>query len=132
MYAACDSGQGHGKELLIVEPNGSTKTFPGVYPYDDEGGLAVAPDGSVIAGDYLSVVRVTLQGVHTIIDLAKGSTGAHALGPDEAMEPNGIAVDRHGNIYLVSTSSTGNGIFTGIIEIHTNGRVQVLWSHASR
>jgi hypothetical protein len=66
LYAACDSGggdsgAGHGKELLIVEPNGTTKAFPGVYPYDDEGGLASAPDGTVVVGDYLSVVRATTQ-----------------------------------------------------------------------
>jgi len=132
LYAACDSGEGHGKELVIVEPNGSTKALPGVYPYDDEGGLATAPDGTIIAGDYLSVVRVTPEGVHTIIDLAGGPRVTSALGPNGSMEPNGIAVDRHGNIYLASTGSAGNGTFTGVIEVHTNGRVQVLWSRPPR
>jgi hypothetical protein len=133
LYAACDSGggdsgAGHGKELLIVEPNGTTKAFPGVYPYDDEGGLASAPDGTVVVGDYLSVVRATTQTVDPIIDLSKGSMGAGALGPDSSMEPNGIAVDRHDNIYLAATSGSGNGTFTGIVEIHANGHVHVLWS----
>lgn len=131
LYAACDSGAGHGKELLIVEPNGTTKVFPGVYPYDDEGGLAPAPDGTVVVGDYLSVVRATLQAVDTIIDLSKASMGARALGPASSMEPNGIAVDRHGNVYLAATSGFGNGTFTGIVEIHANGHVQVLWSRPS-
>jgi len=48
------------------------------------------------------------------------------------MEPNGIAVDRHGDVLPRSTSGFGNGTFTGLIEIHTNGRVQVLWSRPSR
>jgi hypothetical protein len=132
LYAACDSGAGHGKELLIVEPNGTTKTFPGVYPYDDQGGLAAAPDGTVVVGDYLAVVRATAQGVEPIIYLSKGTMGAGALGPANSMEPNGIAVDRHDNIYLAATSGFGNGTFTGIMEIHANGHVQVLWSRPSR
>ena len=131
LYAACDSGGGHGKELLIVQPNGSAKAFPHVYPYDDEGGLAKAPDGTVIAGDYYSVVRVTPQGVRTIINFTPGASGSRALGPNGSMEPNGIAIDRDGNIYLAATSGFGNGTFTGIIELHTSGRVQVLWSRPS-
>jgi hypothetical protein len=137
LYAACDSGgsvsgAGHGKELLIVEPKGTTKAFSGVYPYDDESGLASAPNGTIVVGDYLSVVRATPQAVHTIIDLSKGSTGARALGPDGSMEPNAIAVDGHDNIYLAATSGAGNGTFTGIVQIHANGHVQVLWTRPSR
>ncbi len=132
LYAACDSGGGHGKELLIVEPNGTTKTFPGVYPYDDEGGLATAPDGTVVVSDYLSVVRATPKAIDPIISLSKGTMGAGALGPASSMEPNGIAVDRRDNIYLAATSGFGNGTFTGIIELHANGHVRVLWSRPSR
>ena len=134
LYAACDSGAGHGKELLIVAPNRSTKAFAGVYPYDDEEGLATAPDGTVIAGDYLSVVQLSPHGVRTIINL--GYRARHAFlgrirGIPGSMEPNGVALDKHGNVYLASTSGFGNGTFTGILELHTNGRVQVLWSRPS-
>ena len=134
LYAACDSGAGHGKELLIVEPNRSTKAFAGVYPYDDEEGLATAPDGTVIAGDYLSVVQPSPHGVRTIVNLGYGSRHAflgRVRGIPGSMEPNGVALDKHGNVYLASTSGFGNGTFTGILELHTNGRVQVLWSRPS-
>ena len=134
VYIACDSGAGHRKELLIVGPNGTTKAFPGIYPYDDSSGFTTAPDGTVIAIDYLKVVSVTPQGARTIIDL--GYDAHHKFlgtvrGISGSMEPNGIAVDRHANIYLASTSAFGNGTFTGIIEIHAGGRVQVLWSRPS-
>lgn len=137
LYVACDSGQ-HGKELLIVEPNGSTKAFPGAYPYDAEAGLASTTNGTILAIDYFKVVRVTPRGLHTIINLGYGThylgTNGSLLphGRNASMEPNGIAVDRHGDVYLASTSGFGNGTFTGLIEIHTNGRVQVLWSRPSR
>jgi hypothetical protein len=134
LYAACDSGEGHGKELLIVERDGSTRAFRGVYPYDDEAGVATAPDGTVVAVDYFKVVRVTPQGLHTIINL--GYASHHRFlgsfrGISGSMEPNSIAIDRHGNIYLAATSGFGNGTFTGVIELHTDGHVQVLWSRPS-
>jgi hypothetical protein len=131
LYAACDSGQGHGKELLIVQRDGSSNAFSGVYPYDDEAGVATEPDGTVVAGDYFKIVRVTPQGVHTIINL-DGTNHDGFLGSFHgiagSMEPNAVVVDRHGNIYLAATSGFGNGTFTGIIEVNTDGHVQVLWS----
>ncbi len=119
----------------LYPPNGSTTQFPDVYPYDDESGLVPAPDGSVIAGDYLKVVRVSPQGVQTIIDLgATQSLGTVTFGGrtmENSMEPNGIAVDAKGNIYLAATSGFGNGTFTGIIEVHADGPVQILWHRSS-
>ena len=134
LYVACDSGGGHGKEVVAVEPNGQVKAFPGVYPYDDASGLTTAPDGTVFAIARERVVRFTPHGAHTVINL--GSATRHAFlgrfrGIAGSMEPNGIAVDRHGNLYLASTSGFGNGTFTGIVEVHTSGRVQVLWSRPS-
>jgi len=130
VYVACDSGGGHAKELLIVEPDGSTTTFPNAYPYDDYSGLATLPDGTIVAIDYLKVVEVSPTGLRTIVDLEPGAKDKYLGtfgGQYASMEPNGIAVDRNGDIYLASFSGYGNGTFTGIIEVHPNGGVQVLW-----
>ncbi|HEY1778310.1 MAG TPA: hypothetical protein VGG41_19295 [Solirubrobacteraceae bacterium] len=83
-------------------------------------------------------MRVTPRGIRTIINLGDGSVSLGRQpsttpnGRQVSMEPNGIATGRDGNIYLVSTSRSGNGTFTGVIEVHTNGQVQVLWSRRFR
>jgi len=128
VYIACESGGGHIKEVLAVAPNGSTTAFPDVYPYDDASGFAAAPGGSVVAIDFSSVVRITPGGVRTIIDLGDNRFLGRFDGHNGSMEPNGIAVDAEGNIYLASTPGFGNGTFNGVIEIHHHGGVQVLWS----
>jgi sugar lactone lactonase YvrE len=126
VYVACDSSRSHPKEVVAVHPDGSTMVYPGVYPYDDYSGLASAPNDTVVAQDWLKVVRLSRTSLQTIINFGPRS-GPRYLGPKQTMEPNGVAVDARNNVYLASTSGFGNGSFTGIVEVHPSGRIQVLW-----
>ena len=123
LYVACDSGGGHLKEVFVVHPNGRTTAYQDVYPYDDYSGLATTPGGTVVGMDYRKLVRFTARGMQTVVNLGKPGH----LAPGKMMEPNGITVGPGGNIYAASSVGLGNGNFTGIVEIHPSGQVQVLW-----
>lgn len=122
LYVACDSGGGHAKEIFVVHPNDSTSAYQDVYPYDDFSGIARVPGETVVGVDYLKVVRFSARGMQTVVNL--GEPGH--LGRGQTMEPNGIAVGPGGDIYAASSVGLGNGNFTGVVEIHPSGQVQVL------
>ncbi|MGC9221999.1 MAG: SBBP repeat-containing protein [Solirubrobacteraceae bacterium] len=77
------------------------------------------------------MVRITPQGAHTVINLAGERSYDRFLGKVNGIpgrvDPSGIAVDRHGDIYLCA-GADGNGTFTGIVEVQPNNRVRVLWT----
>ena len=137
VYLACYvGGPGSFKGLLQIEPDGQAKRFPGNYPsYDGPDWLTGTPTGTVLTLDFGRVMRLTSQGPKTVVDLGTasnrkifGTVKYKAEHYPRQMIPNGAAEDRSGDIYLASTSGLGDGTYTGIIEVHNTGRIQVLWS----
>jgi hypothetical protein len=141
LYASCSYGSPHPHSqpdaFLIVGPHGRANRLPALYYGETSSprALASAPGGGVVAIDFYSIVRVTPQGVRKLIDLSQNRSLGTYIGVDGqrhpySMDSQGVAVDRAGDIYLASTSDYSNGgiDFTGIVELHANGRIQVLWT----
>lgn len=112
------------KALLVVRPSGLL-TEPGgdqIYARGN-GGLVTAPDGSVIAMDELSVVRLSLVGDQTIASFYPGTF--HGI---MGFSPNGIAVGSNGTIYVDTFYGNGFADRSAIASISPDGTTsQVLW-----
>jgi hypothetical protein len=103
------------KSLLVVTPTG-TMTQPvaqGFYPRGD-GGLRSAPDGSAIAMNGESIVRLGPTGTRTIVDFK-----THPVGGVSHFQPNGLAIGPGGEIY--TDTFEGNGY------ADTSGQQTLLW-----
>ena len=135
-YVSCSYYRRHPDAFVIVEPDGHMKELPAIPRIGATAaprGLAAGPDGTVVAIDSYSVVRVTPRGVHQIINLRNASLGTfrgvNGRRSVPYFQPSGIAVDRHGDVFLAGTSGYSSPIgFAGIVEIHADGRWQILWS----
>lgn len=135
LYLACFDA----KNILIITPNKTISWIEHTYPYDEFGGLVTAPNGQVIAGDFLKVDSLTPTGKRTIADLGVNGAAARSLGTSSfggrtypnTIEPNGIAVSKSGDIFVAATSGFGNGDTTTIIEVFPSGQLRVLWRAAT-
>ena len=119
----CVSGAGRGPRLMILRSNGSIENYPdiGSQPNDMS-----ASNGVVVAIHNGAVVRVGANGLETIAtprQLAKLVSGA-AL----HMGDNGIAIDRHGNVYVdQDLPVVHRGCADVIVEIDPNRHMRTLW-----
>lgn len=113
------------KSLLVVNPQGIV-TFPigeETFYARNPGCFAFAPDGSILACDDLSVVRLSPSGVTTVEDFGDGPF----LGV-RFFEPDGIAVAPDGTMYLDTFSGNGFANESAIVAISPTGSATLLWS----
>jgi sugar lactone lactonase YvrE len=113
------------KTIFVVSPSGVLTDPAGaqsIYPRGDAG-LATAPDGSVIAMNELSVVRLTPTGDQTIVSFFPG-----LFDGIKGFSPNGIAVGPDGTIYVDTFYGNGYTDRSAIASISPNGASsQILW-----
>jgi hypothetical protein len=111
------------KSLLVVTPTGTlTQPVPqGFYPRGD-GGLRSAPDGSAIAMNGESIVRLGPTGTRTIVDFT-----THPVGGVSHFQPNGIAVGQGGELYTDTFEGNGYADKSALVKIDASGQQTVLW-----
>jgi sugar lactone lactonase YvrE len=114
------------KTLSVVTPEGQL-TYPigigNFYPRD-AGDLVETPDGSVLAGNVLSVVRLTPNGEQTLRSFQDGPF----LGVSH-FEVDGIAVLPNGTIYIDTYYGNGYANESAIAAVPLNGSATLLWSN---
>jgi hypothetical protein len=111
------------KSILMVNPHGTVSAIGPLYPHGD-GGLVTAPNGTVLAIGELSVVRLSPQGIQTVVAFP-GSIHTTYLGIT-GLSPNGIAVASNGSLYL-DTGQNGFADKTALIVINPQGVPSLLW-----
>lgn len=125
----CESGGGHGPELLVVRQNGSTLTYPTIG--QGNGGIT-SSRGEVVAAFNGSVVRVTSEVLKTIFSASQLLNVA----PDSSLRAgtNGLALDSAGNVFLAPDFYLrhAGGCEAMIIEILKSGGTRTLWRLNSR
>jgi hypothetical protein len=112
------------KTLLMITPRGIMKLpdgTDGFYPRDD-GGLATAPDGTVLAMNTQQIDRITSHGIQAIYNLP-----AHPRVGIKGFLPDGIAIAPNGTLYLDTYRGNGFASKTALIEIRPRGTVRVIW-----
>jgi hypothetical protein len=113
------------KALLMVNPKGTFKILSefGFYPRGFSG-LATAPDGTVIAMESESLVRLSPRGMHVLIAFPSYRQTFNGV---ENFLPNGLAIGPDGTMYV--DTSYGNGYVdkSAIVAIHPNGTSTLLW-----
>jgi sugar lactone lactonase YvrE len=111
------------KTLLMIDRAG-TMTLPAdvsrFYPRG-AGGLATAPDGSVLAMNGTAIVRLTPSGATTVLEL-----GRRDLDGVRGFQPNGVAVARDGSVNADTWLGNGFTNATALVRIR-GSRVRVLW-----
>ncbi len=116
------------KALLMVNPEGTFTILNefGFYPRGSSG-LVTAPDGTVIAMESESLVRLSPHGMHVLIAFP---SYRHTFQGVENFLPNGIAVAHDGTIYV--DTAYGNGYInkSAIVSISPNGRSTPLWEQS--
>ncbi len=116
---------GSNTKTLLVISRGGLVSLPvgrdGFYP-DGAGGLATAPDGSVLAMNGQEIERVTGHGAQ-ILYILPGRPRVDISG----FLPNGIAVAANGAIYLDTYSGNGSASKTALIVIGPSGKVRLIW-----
>lgn len=122
----CASGAGRGPRLMIVRSNGSIESYPdsGSQPND-----MAASDGTVVAIHNGAVVRIGAHGLETIATQPR--LARLASGTALRMGDNGIAIDRHGNVYVNQDFLVrGRGCVDVIAEIDPGKNLRTLWHSA--
>ena len=120
----CSSGAGRGPRLMVVRCNGAIESYPNttLQPNDMS-----ASNGTVVAIHNGAVVRVGANGLETIAtqrQLAKLASGAH-------IGDGGIAVDRHGTIYIDQDFLVARRDCADVIvKIDPKGHMRALWHSA--
>ncbi len=119
----CMSGAGQGPRLMVVRSNGSIENYPDNVSQPND---IAASNGTVVAIHNRAVVRVGVSGLHTIAtprqvaDLIPGAIGV--------MGDNGVALDRHGNVYFNQDFLVAHRGCTDVIfKIDPSGRIRTLW-----
>jgi hypothetical protein len=122
----CASGARRGPRLMVVRSNGSTENYP---DHGSQLNNTSSSGGTVVAFHNGAVVRVEANGLKTIATARQLSNVVP--GTVGAMGDNGIAIDRHGNIYVNPDFLFGrHGCTDVILEIHASGPVSMLWRSA--
>jgi len=112
------------KTLLMITPSGIMKLpdgTDGFYPRDS-GGLATAPDGTVLAMNTQQIDQITSHGIQAIYNLP-----AHPRVGIQGFLPDGIAIAPNGTLYLDTWRGNGYANKTALIAIRPDGTVRVLW-----
>lgn len=134
-YVSCGYYRRHPDAFVIVKPDGHMNEVPAIPRIGATSaprGLTAGPNGTVVGIDSYSVVQVTPHGVRLILHMRNASLGTfrgfNGRRHVPLFQPSGVAVDRHGEIFLAGTSGYSGPIgFTGIVEVHAGGHWQVLW-----
>lgn len=93
-----------------------------IYPRGN-GGLVTAPDGTVIAMNELSVVRLTSSGAQTLASFSPVTVGGI-----RGSSPDGIAVGSDGSIYVDTFYGNGFADRSAILRLAPSGQpASVLW-----
>jgi sugar lactone lactonase YvrE len=114
------------KSLLVVDPAGDV-SFPlgqfNFYPRD-AGDVVEAPDGSVLAGDVLSLVRLSPDGAQTLYSFETAFLGVRFF------EVDGVAESPDGTIYIDTFDGNGYANESAIAAISPNGSATLLWTNS--
>jgi DNA-binding beta-propeller fold protein YncE len=111
------------KALLMVTPAGTMRLLDDAFYPRGSGGLVTAPDGSALAMDTMTVVRISPSGVRTILDFTR-----RPVAGIRNFLPNGIAVARNGDVYLDTDAGNGWTNRTALIVVRPTGATHVLWA----
>jgi glucose/arabinose dehydrogenase len=120
------------KTLHMVTPGGmmTLPNGPEHFYARAAGGLATAPDGTVIGMDTLAIDRLSPHGTSTIFSFASSCPfpdNGNFLGI-QCFSPNGIAVGPDGTIYADTDYGNGYTNKTAIVAISPNGKSsRLLW-----
>jgi sugar lactone lactonase YvrE len=112
------------KNLLMVTPNGTLRLSGQLYPRG-YGGLVATPDGTVIAMDTTSVVKISPHGIENLIGFPGYKTpGFHSI---HGFLPDGIALAPNGTIYLDTYWGNGYADKSAIAAITPDGNSKLFW-----
>jgi hypothetical protein len=111
------------KTLLMITPKGSMRLPAGIGTLYNEGGtsFATAPDGAVLATNYLAIVRLTPHGMVKVFDLSRPVDGVTGFLPE------GIAVASNGDIYVDTWYGNGYANKTALMVTRLGKKPRVLW-----
>jgi DNA-binding beta-propeller fold protein YncE len=112
------------KTLFMITPRG-IMTLParaGTFYPRGSGMLAEAPDGSVLAGNTMSIVRLAPHGIAQLFDF-----GRKPFGGVRNFLPQGIAVAPNGEIYTDTSNRNGYANHTALVEVQLHGKPRILW-----
>jgi len=118
---------GFNTKTLLEITSGGIMRLPdgkdGFYPRGP-GGLAPAPNGSVLAMNGQQIDKITSRGLRILYTLpAHPPIGINGFAPD------GIAVAANGTIYLDTYRGNGFAGKTALIAIEPTGKVRVIWAN---
>jgi NHL repeat len=118
------------KAILMVDTQGIVRFLGDLYPRGPSG-LVEAPGGSVVAMDELAVVRLSPQGIKTLISFPTTDKVSY-LGIT-GFSPNGIATGPQGTFYLDTFYGNGYADKSALIMIppHGDGSPSLLWEQRS-
>ena len=111
------------KTLLMVGRDGAMRLpagRDGFYPRGN-GGLVPDAAGDVLGIDGQRIVRITPRGIRTLVDF-RGRRVAGLSG----FEPNGIAADARGAIYVDTYVGNGSATGSALVEVR-RGTLRVVW-----
>jgi streptogramin lyase len=111
------------KTLLMITPKGIMTLPAGIGTLYNEGGtrFTTAPDGTVLATTYLTIVRLTPHGMVKVFDFSKPIDGITGFLPE------GIAVAPNGDIYADTWYGNGYANKTALIVMRPGGKPRLLW-----
>lgn len=108
---------------LVVELTPTGQVVNSWPAYVTVGGLATAPDGSVLVGDYgFSIDGITNGQFTTLVTFRLNALA----GLPGVFRPSGIAVSRTGQIYTVTDGVNGGTNRPALAAISTSAQVQLL------
>jgi len=117
------------KDTLMVDPHGTLRLANAeIYPRGP-GGFVTAPDGTAIAMDELSIVRLTPHGAQTLVSLP--TTYKATFNGIHGFSPNGIAVGADGTIYIDTFYGNGYTDRSAIAKISPKRHSSLLWEQNS-
>jgi sugar lactone lactonase YvrE len=118
------------KTLLMITSSGRLE-YPmgrGTFYPRGSGGLVTAPDGTVVAMDTSSVLRLSPTAVRTVVSFVLGQRRPDTFAGVRDLSPGGIAVSRDGTIYVDTFSGNGYSDRTAIVAIDAHGQGWRLWA----
>jgi hypothetical protein len=111
------------KSLLVITPAGTmTEPVPQTFYPRGDGGVRSAPDGSVVAMNADSIVRLSPTGTRTIVDFT-----AHPVTGVSHFQPNGIAIGPGGEIYTDTFEGNGYADKSALVKIDGAAQQSLLW-----
>jgi hypothetical protein len=111
------------KDLLMVGPDGTMRLPNGLHNFYPRGnGGLVATARGVVAINGQRIVRLTPQGVRTVVDFR-----GQRLGGVTGFQPNGIADAGRGALYVDTYEGNGFANASALVEVGPGGHIRLLW-----